>query len=433
MTLFIDLLYLVALIVLGPFYWLWRRFKKKTGAPVSRRMGKGLAPRQGNDPLVWIHAVSVGEVAAIGGFVARLRELRPDLRFLITTTTTSGLKVARQMYPADEVRESPVDFSFAVRRYFEAFRPVALVLVEGELWPNLLQVAKKRGVPVWVINARVSDRSFGRYRLLTTLWPGFLDPVRWFLVQSEKDVGRLARLGVSPGGRVAMLGNIKFDNARVEDPAPLRAEIRKAAAIPESAPVLVAGSTHPGEEEAVLGAFQEVRKQFPAAVLVLAPRHLERLGEVGRLIDGVGLETLRWTERASGKSAPCVLVDTIGELGRLYGAADTAFVGGSLAPIGGHNLLEPARFGIPMIAGPHLQTVRTLASTFEQSGALAVVRDRDDLARRIREDFSDPVGAAARGRKGREVIAENQGAARRCADAVAGAIGDTQTGTQSHD
>jgi 3-deoxy-D-manno-octulosonic-acid transferase len=280
---------------------------------------------------------------------------------------------------------------------------------------------------VFVANARVSDRSFFRYRLLTCLWPGFLAPVRSFLVQSARDRDRLLAMNVG-ADRIAVCGNIKFDNARVEDPSALRREIRRAAAIPEDAPVLVAGSTHPGEEEAVVAAFQAVRRQFPSAVLVLAPRHLERLPEVRGLLDGVGLETLPWSERSSGRSAPCVLVDTIGELGRLYAAADAAFVGGSLAPIGGHNLLEPARFGIPMLAGPHLQTVRTLASTFEQSGALAVVRDRDDLARRVNGDFSDPVGAAARGRKAREVIAENQGAARRCAEAVAQALRGPETG-----
>jgi 3-deoxy-D-manno-octulosonic-acid transferase len=431
-TILVDLVYFLALITLGPFYWVWRRFKKKTGAPVSKRLGSGLEPRAGDGPLVWIHAVSVGEVTAVAGLVARLRELRPDLKFLVTTTTTSGLKVARQTFPADEVRESPLDFSFAVRRYFDAFRPGALVLVEGELWPNLLALAGKRGVPVFVANARVSDRSFGRYRLLTRVWPGFLGPVRSFLVQSARDRDRLVAMNVG-ADRIAVCGNIKFDNARVEDPAPLREELRRVAGIPEEAPVVVAGSTHPGEEEAVVGAFRDVQKQFPTAVLVLAPRHLERLPEVRALLDGVGLETLRWSERSSGRSAPCVLVDTIGELGRLYAAADVAFIGGSLAPIGGHNLLEPARFGIPMLAGPHLQTVRTLASTFEQSGALTVVRDRDDLARKVNGDFSDRVGAAARGRKARDVIAENQGAARRCAEAVAQALRGSDTGTQSHD
>jgi 3-deoxy-D-manno-octulosonic-acid transferase len=423
MILVADLVYLLALVVAGPFYWVWRRLRKKTGLPIGRRLGRGLEPRTGDAPLVWVHAVSVGEVTAISGFVERLRELRPGLRFLITTTTTSGFEVARRTYPADEVRESPIDLSFAVRRHFDAFRPAALVLVEGELWPNLLHVSGKRGVPVFVVNARVSDRSLGRYRLLTRLWPGFLDPVRAFFVQAEKDVGRLALLGVNPAGRVEILGNIKFDNAQVEDPAVPRAEIRKAASIPDAAPVLVAGSTHPGEERAVVAAFCEVRRQFASAVLVLAPRHLERLSEVQGILDGVGLRTLRWSQRSSGAGAPCVLVDTIGELGRLYAAADVAFVGGSLTPIGGHNLLEPARFGIPMLAGPHLQTVRSLATSFEESGALAVVRDADDLARRVRGDFADPVGAAARGRKAREEIVRNQGAARLCAEAVAAAVG----------
>jgi 3-deoxy-D-manno-octulosonic-acid transferase len=422
----IDLVYFLLLVTVGPVYWLWRRFKKKTGLPVGKRLGRGLLPRAGDGGLVWIHAVSVGEVTAVRGLVTRLSQLHPEIEFLITTTTTSGLEVDRGLFPDPgiTIRESPLDWSFCVRRYLDAFRPSLLVLVEGELWPNLLRVAEKRRVPVFVVNARVSDRSFRRYRMLTRVWPGFLRPVRAFLVQSERDVERLRALGVEPGnGRVAVFGNIKFDNARSEDPAPLRRELRQAAGIAADAPVLVAGSTHPGEEDDVVGAFRKVREQFDSAVLVLAPRHLERLPAVRALLDGVGLETLSWTQRASGKSAPCVLVDTIGELQRLYAAADVAFVGGSLRPIGGHNLLEPARFGIPMLTGPHLWSVRSLAASFEQSGALTVVRGQDDLARELRACFSDRIGTAARGRTAQATIAANQGAAHRCAEALAAALG----------
>jgi 3-deoxy-D-manno-octulosonic-acid transferase len=431
MTLLVDLLYALALVTAGPFYWLWRRARRKTSVPVSRRLGSGLAPRGGAGPLVWVHAVSVGEVTAVRGLLTRLSELRPDARVLITTTTTSGLEVARATFPQHEVRESPLDWSFCVRRFFDAFRPSLLVLVEGELWPNLLATAGKRRVPVHVVNARVSERSLGRYRMLTALWPGFLAPVRRFLVQSEEQVPRLGLLGVA-SGRVTVCGNIKFDNARTEDPAALRREIRDAAGIAQDAPVLVAGSTHRGEEEDVVRAFGDVRAEFPSAVLVLAPRHVERVPEVLALLDGVGLGTLRWSERNPARSAACILVDTVGELGRLYAAADVAFVGGSLRPIGGHNLLEPARFGISMLAGPHLGSVRTLASTFEQSGALAVVRDSGDLARKLRAAFSDRIGTAERGRRAQATIAANQGAARVCAEVLAGALQESGTST-NHD
>lgn len=420
----VDLVYLLLLVAAGPFYWLWRRFKKKTGLPVGRRFGGGLAPRAGDGALVWIHAVSVGEVTAVRGLVTRLLELKPEIEILVTTTTTSGLEVARRLFPdaGITVRESPLDWSFCVRRYFDAFRPSMLVLVEGELWPNLLHVAEKRGVPVHVVNARVSDRSFRRYRLLTRIWPGFLRPVRAFFVQAQKDAERLSLLGVDRL-RAPVCGNIKFDNARSEDPAALRQGLRQSAGIAEDAPVLVAGSTHEGEEEEVVAAFRKVRGEFGSAVLILAPRHLERVPAVQALLDGVGLETLRWTERSEASRQACLLVDTIGELGRLYAAADAAFVGGSLRPIGGHNLLEPARFGIPMFTGPHLGSVRSLAASFEQSGALTVVRGQDDLARKLRACFSDRIGAAARGRTAQATIAASQGAARRCAEALAEALG----------
>jgi 3-deoxy-D-manno-octulosonic-acid transferase len=418
MTLLVDFLYLLALVTIGPFYWLSRRFRKKTSVSVLRRLGRGLSLREGSEPLVWIHAVSVGEVTALRGFVQRLAKLRPDVRILITTTTSSGLKVAQEIYCDHLVRESPLDWSFCVKKYFDAFRPSALVLVEAELWPNLLSIAGKRGVPISIVNARVSDRSFARYKLLTSIWPGFLTPVRRFLVQSEEHAGRLQELRVDPA-RVAVTGNIKFDNAEVLDPGDLRRSLRAMARIPEDAPTLVAGSTHPGEEREVIEAFRAVRTEFPAAALVLAPRHVERLPEVLALLDEVGLETARWSERSSMKPAPCILVDTVGELGRLYAAGDAAFVGGSLRPIGGHNLLEPARFGIPMFAGPHLGSVRSLASTFEKSGALSVVTDSQDLARKLRSSFSDRNAAAARGRTAQAVIAANQGAAGRCAEVVA--------------
>jgi 3-deoxy-D-manno-octulosonic-acid transferase len=260
------------------------------------------------------------------------------------------------------------------------------------------------------------------------MWPGFLRPVRTFFVQSEKDAAKFATLGVDRA-RVAISGNVKFDNAQIEDPATLRRELRQAAGIAADAPVLVAGSTHPGEEEDVAAAFRKVQGEIGSAVLILAPRHLERVPLVRVLLDGVGLETLLWTERSPAKAAPCMLVDTIGELGRLYAVADVAFVGGSLQPIGGHNLLEPARFGIPMITGPHLWSVRSLATSFEQSGALTVVRDQDDLARELRACFSDRIGAARRGRTAQATIAANQGAARRCAEALAAALDGSQTRT----
>jgi 3-deoxy-D-manno-octulosonic-acid transferase len=431
MTLVVDLVYFLALVTVGPFYWLWRRFKKKTGLSVWRRLGSGLPPRAGTEPLVWIHAVSVGEVTAIKGLVAALRDLRPAVRVLITTTTTAGFEVARNAHPGHEVRESPLDWSFCIRRFFDAFRPSALVLVEAELWPNLMAVAGRRGVPVYVVNARVSDRSLKRYRLLTRIWSGFLDPVKRFLLQGEDQVERLRSLGVSPD-RMTVTGNIKFDNAAIEDPATLRAEIRRSAGIAADAPTLVAGSTHPGEEGPILEAFRAVCGEFAGAALVLAPRHLERLPDVIALLDGVGLKTLRWSERSPGKTAPCILVDTVGELGRLYAAGDVAFVGGSLRPIGGHNLLEPARFGIPMITGPHLRSVRTLASAFEQSQALTIVKDSTDLARELRAAFSDRVGAAKRGRTAQATIAANQGAARRCAEALAPALGQSRTGTSTN-
>ena len=312
--------------------------------------------------------------------------------------------MARQSFPDDEVRESPLDFSFCVRRYFDCYRPAVLVLVEGELWPNLLAVAGKRGVPVHVVNARVSDRSFGRYRLLTRIWPGFLAPVRKFLVQAagapSSGSGRSG--SGTTGSRSA--GNVKFDNARVEDPGAAAARDPRVGRDRRRRP-----GRRRRQHASGRGSGRRRRRSRTSNVDSRPPcsfwPHATSSGSRRS-----GAPRWRRLERpcagANGQPERALRASSSTRSGSSGGSTPrrmSAFIGGSLSPIGGHNLLEPARFGIPMVVGPHLQSVRNLASTFEQSGALTVVKDRDDLAARLRAGFSDRVGAAARGRKAQAV------------------------------
>lgn len=417
MPLVLDAAYLLFLAVVGPFFWLARRLRKKRTLPLGPRCGGFDPPPPVAGQTVWVHAVSVGEVLAARDLIARLREGLPGGRVVLTTTTAAGYDVARKTYPDLFVTPSPLDFSWAVRRFFARLAPAALVLVELELWPNLLGAAGRRGVPVFVANARVSERSAGRYRLLTRLWPSFLRPIRKFLAQGPEHAVRLADLGVGPE-RIVIAGNLKFDNAVPLEPEPLRTELRALLGFAPTDPVLVAGSTHRGEDEIVVRAFLEVRRRIPQAKLLLAPRHSERLIEVTALLSSLHLSAVRRSAAPFPAGSPCVVLDTTGELGRFYAVADAAFVGGTLVPVGGHNLLEPAAYGTPIVVGPHLKSVRDTARLFAEAGALVEVRDGAALAACVEDWFKAPEASRARGATARGLIESRRGAAARCAAEV---------------
>ncbi|HYC76840.1 MAG TPA: 3-deoxy-D-manno-octulosonic acid transferase [Planctomycetota bacterium] len=412
-----DGVYALLAATVGPFWWVRRRWKGKRSPPLGARLGRFEPPPPHDGPTAWFHAVSVGEALAARDLVRRVAEARRDARIVVTCTTAAGLDVARRAYPDATVLPSPLDFSFAVRRFLDALRPTLLTLVELELWPNLLAACGARGVPVLVANARVSERSFGRYRALLRVLPRFLDPVTTFLARGPEHAARLRALG-APEGRVEVAGDLKFDNAEPAEPGALRRRLRAEVGWADDDPVLVAGSTHPGEERAVVEAMRRVRRLFPRCRLVLAPRHLERTREVTALLSSLQFAAVRRSDGASASEAPCLLLDTTGELARWYAAGDVAFVGGSLAPIGGHNLLEPAVYGVPMITGPHLATVRDTARLFAEAGALVEVKDAEALADRVAERFASPDAARRGGAAARSVIAERRGAAARCAEAV---------------
>ncbi|MGH9644524.1 MAG: 3-deoxy-D-manno-octulosonic acid transferase [Terriglobales bacterium] len=322
--------------------------------------------------IIWLHAVSVGEVVASSGVVVALKATFPSHRVLVSTTTSTGQRLATKKFGAENVFYFPVDFGFAVRPYLEALRPEMCVIAETELWPNFLRLARRGGTRIAVINCRISDRSLPGYKRLRFWLPRVLANVDLFLAQTEEDRRRLVEIG-APAMRVQVAGNLKFDLA----PPPMSsiaASLRAAFERDGDGPILVCGSTLDEEEGLLLSAFRNILATHPKAVMILAPRHPERFIEVSALVEQLGFRVWRRSLWSGEPLAGSVLVlDTIGELAALYSLATIAFVGGSLVPRGGHNILEPAVYGVPIVTGNHYENFRDIVNFFLSRNAVRVV------------------------------------------------------------
>ena len=412
MLFFYSAVLAVALLVSLP-YWLVQMVR-------HGKYREGLAARLGRIPphiaaldgvrTIWVHAVSVGELLAAAGLIRDLRLRHPEHRVLVSTTTATGQKLARERFGQENVFYFPLDFRFALRPYFRALCPELIVVVETEFWPNFFRMARTHAARLAVINARVSDRSFPRYRLLSRFLQPVLNCVDLFLAQSRQDAGRVVAIGAAPG-RVEAVGNLKFDIPAGSE-TPLVAQLRTAA----SGPVLVCGSTVEGEEAILLDAFRALRPRFPGLLMLLAPRHPQRFDAVGALILSNGQSCTRRSEwDGSALAGGIFLLDTIGELADVYQLAHVAFVGGSLAPRGGHNILEAARFGVPVVVGPHNENFRDTIRLFEHAGALRIA-DSDSLAATFEQLLSDSHLARDLGVRARETRRRNTGATTRTLD-----------------
>ncbi len=367
-------------------------------------------------PPVWLHAVSVGEVVAAAPLARALREARPGCPLLVSTVTETGRAMAGQRMPeAAATVFFPLDFAFAVRRALEAARPRAVLLAETEIWPNFLRACRARGVPVAVVNGRISPRSFRRYRWVRGPFRRVLSDIACFAMQTAADAERIVALG-APTDCVRVTGNLKFDALGSTAPEADAAVVRRDLGLEVGRPVLLAGSTHRGEDAPVLDAFEGLRAQHPTLALVLVPRHPERCGEVEGLLRGRALGVARRSAGAAPPGTDVILVDTVGELGRLYAAADVAFVGGSLVPVGGHNILEPAAVGVPILVGPHLQNFAEIAAAFQEAGAMITVRDAEELATATRDILDDPDRGRDLAARANAVLAAHRGATRRTLD-----------------
>ncbi len=398
----------LTLLVAGPFLLLSRGRHYLETLPGRLGRHTGLVP----DSPVWVHAVSVGEVGVAATLVEALPE---ELPLLVTTITPTGQERARAAFgQRAAVAYLPFDLGLPARRFLDRFSPRALVLVEGDLWPLVLRLVKQRGLPVVVINGRISDRSFGRMSKVRRWLGPLLGRVDRFGVQTKDDRRRLTALGV-PEEKVTVTGNLKFESASPRELPELEATLHELAG---SRPILVAGSTMGGEEEQVLEAFEQLGGG-DRALLILAPRHPERLGEVEKLLQTRDLPMVRRSRIQPGRQPAVVLLDTMGELASIYRVGSGAFIGGTLVPTGGHNPLEAARFNLPIAVGPSMENFQEMASKFDRDRAWQRVASAAELAAVWEEWLSHPEKAAEMGARAAELVTRNQGALARTLEILA--------------
>jgi 3-deoxy-D-manno-octulosonic-acid transferase len=426
MYLLYSLLTLAVFVVVSP-YFLYQavRYKKYIG---SLRQRLGFLPITFNvdaDESIWIHAVSVGEALTARALAADLKARYPRLRLFLSTTTIGGQQVARRsLSNIDAVFYFPFDWTFIVRRTLRLVRPRLFIMMETEIWPNLLRECRKQGVKTVMINGRISSRSFPRYKLIRPFFRRVLADVDRFCMQSEESARRIVEIGADPP-RVTVTGSLKFDS--LEPPAASgghgkpRDRVLRFFRLSPSRTVIVAGSTMRGEEAAVLRAVTRIKATIPSALVVLAPRQPERFGEVERTAREAGFATTRRSELPidAEPRADVVVLDTIGELAQLYQVATAVFVGGSLADHGGHNILEPAIHGKPIVFGPHMHNFREIADAFVTNDAAIQVRSEQELDEALLTLVTDPVRRARLGAAARALVEANRGAKTRTLDVIA--------------
>jgi 3-deoxy-D-manno-octulosonic-acid transferase len=412
-------------------YFFWHLKSRGQGESFWPRLGLRLpagSPPPGS-PRLWLHGVSVGEIQAAIPLVAELRTLLPQAAFIISTGTETGQRLARKHFSPQGalVCYFPLDIPWAVKRYLDYLRPQVFIGLESEIWPIFLSQGRQMGVRLALVNARLSDKSLRRYLNYKRYLSGIINLYDLVAAGSPPDFQRFQRLGISPS-RLHLTGNLKYDRLlQGRDELRLREfqgflQGTDAKTGQAAGPVWLAASTHPGEEELVADAFRELRGPYPALSLVLAPRHPQRAPELVRLLTRRGLSCQLWTALKAGRSPrtqPVVIIDTIGDLFTLYGAADVTFVGGSLVPHGGQNILEPAAWGRVPIYGPHLQNFLWAKQILEEAGAGIMATDTASLAQAVRHLLDHPQEREELGRRARAALTPHQGAARRQAELIA--------------
>lgn len=424
MYLLYSFLTLLTLVVLSPYFVYQALRHKKYVGSLGQRLGYlPVSFNLDGDDSMWVHAVSVGEVLAARPLMSELHRRYPRLRLYLSTTTRAGQQLARRsMIDVDDVLYFPFDWTFSVRRTLDHVRPRLFVMIETEIWPNLLRECRRRGVHTVLVNGRISYRSFPRYRLIRPFFRRVLADVDRFCVQGDEAARRLVQLGADPG-RITVTGSLKFDALDViPTPGRGRERVLRFFRMSSNRPVLVAGSTLKGEEEAIVRAFNRLRTNGSNALLVLAARHPERFADVERLCRQEGLSTIRRTDLAidAEPRADAVVLDTIGELAEVYQIATVVFVGGSLVRAGGHNILEPAVFGKPIVFGPHMENFAEIAEAFLANDAAVQVRSERELDAAIVSLMGDPVRRARLGAAARALVDANRGAKDKTLTVVAG-------------
>jgi 3-deoxy-D-manno-octulosonic-acid transferase len=422
---FYSVLLGAAMLVSLPFwvYQMVRRGKYRAG--FAERAGKVPARLMGTasddadaaeDRVIWVHAVSLGEVLAISGLVREMQAKFAGYRILVSTTTDTGQELARKRFGERNVFYFPMDFAFVIRPYLSALRPELIVLAETEFWPNFLRLAHVSGARIAVVNARISDRSLPNYLRFRWALRRMLAQIDLFLAQTTEDGTRLQSIGAD-AKRIRVTGNLKFDVGHTDAP-PIVETLRVVLAADGPGPVLVCGSTVEDEEPPLLKAFENVRVEHPRAVMILAPRHPERFDEVAILIQQLAIPFVR-RSRWQGESLAggVLLLDSVGELAALYALADVAFVGGSLVPRGGHNIIEPAQHGVAIVTGNHTENFRDIVSLFQRRDAVRIV-GLSELPLTLMQLLANDEERKALGRRAQETVESQSGATARTLEAL---------------
>ena len=414
MYLLYSIVMLVAFVAASPYFLYQALRHNKYVGSLGQRLG--YLPLSFNldlDESIWVHAVSVGEVLSARPLISELRARYPKLRVFLSTTTLTGQQLARRsVSDVDAVFYFPFDWTFTARRTLNVVKPRLFVMIETEIWPNLLRECRRRRIRTVLVNGRISYRSYPRYRMIRPFITRVLGDIDRFCVQGDETARRLADLGADPA-RVTVTGSLKFDSLQ-SSPTPGRGRERvlRFFRMPPNRPVIIAGSTLKGEEEPVIRAFNRVRTSGANAMLIIAARHPERFDEVERLCRHEGLTTVRRSELPidAEPRADAVVLDTIGELAELYQIATVVFIGGSLVRSGGHNILEPALYGKPIVFGPHMQNFGEIADTFLANGAAIQVHSAGELEDTMVSLVGDPVRRARVGAAARALVESNRGA-----------------------
>jgi len=376
--------------------------------------GSDISRKLAGKKTVWVHAASVGEVKAVLPLIKKIQERFPKSHIVLTTVTRTGNKIARSaMGSTGTVLYFPLDFFFSVASAIRVIHPSLVILVESELWANFLTALYRKRIPVTLINVRMSQRSFRRFRRARFLIKRFLKPLSLVTVPTTREARKIKFLGVDPRA-IHVVGNLKHENEQfIEPTVEEKKEILARLGFPHEILILLGGSTHLGEEEILISIYQELLKEFPKLHLVIAPRHPERALQVSKLLEKTGLSYQLKTKLNSEKSHRVLILDTVGELERMYSIGDVVFIGKSLSRKGGQNFLEPARFGKPVVFGPHMENFEDVARTFVEEGGAIQVKDADALEEVLKRLLRSQNEREMLGLKAKEILSSNQGSTER--------------------
>ena len=427
MSTIFDAVYVTALTVSSPYLLPKNLFSNRFRTRLAQRLGR-IGNREEKWPCVWIHCASVGEIITVKTLVNSLEKEFNNWDVVISTNTTTGQGVARKCFPGRNIFYFPLDISWVVERSLDAIRPDCVILAELEIWPNFLMALARRHVPVALLNARISEKSMKWYRVLNKISRGFFESLtrkeNVFCARTKADAARLEGIGIA-GEQISVTGNMKYDNIVTSVPEDTKTRMLHLFGIKEEEKIFVCGSTHEGEEVIILRIFKRISSQYPNLRLVLAPRHIERCNDVVRLIESMGLTVMRKTlldkgflpvvAEAQGRmqNETIILIDTLGELQTIYSIADYVFVGRSLVPQGGQNMMEPAGLAKPVIVGPHTFNFHEEVPLLRNANAIMVVQDETSFFDSLTHLLEHRDEALEMGKRAQLVVEEQRGATER--------------------